>query len=418
MTVSVQALREQRTAKAKEARKILDDHAGDKWNDEAKTKVDAVYAEIDRLDEQLERHTRALTIEDSLEQRAEVQAGQGGKSVDENVAILAKEKAIFNAFARGGMDSLNAEQIEHVRNRRAEAARIYGAQSVGTGAAGGFLVPRDFAATLIERMAAFGGMREVATVIQTDSGNAIDFPTVDETGQEGEIVGESVAAGTGDITFGTVDIGAYKFSSKIVAVPLELLQDSAIDIEAYVNVALATRIARITNRMFTVGTGTNQPKGAVVASGVGKTGANGQVTSITYDDFVDLEHSVDPAYRSNGARYMLHDQTLKVVKKLKDSQGRPLWRPGVTGGDPNDILGYGYTINQHMPVMAASAKSVLFGDFKKYMIRDVMAVTLFRFADSKYLEKGQVGFLAWSRHDGDLVDAATDPLKHYANSAT
>jgi HK97 family phage major capsid protein len=126
---------------------------------------------------------------------------------------------------------------------------------------------------------------------------------------------------------------------------------------------------------------------------------------------------VDPAYRTNG-RYMFHDQSLKALKKLKDSQGRPLWRPGVTGGDANDILGYGYTINQHMPVMAASAKSILFGDFKKYLIRDVMAVTLFRFADSRYLEKGQVAFLAWSRHDGDLIDASNDALKTFQHAAS
>lgn len=416
MTQSIQALREQRAAKAREARNLLETKTGNDWTEVVKNQVDAIYADIDRIDEQLERHDRVLKIEDSLEKRAGDISNREGRSIDENAGILAKEKTIFNAWARGGAEALTDDQRAHVKARRDEAARIYGAQSVGSGAQGGYLVPRDFAGTMLERMAAFGGMREVATVIQTDGGNAIDYATVDETGQEGEIVGESTQAGSQDITFGTVAIGAYKYSSKIVVVPIELLQDGRVDIEAYVNVALATRIARVNNRHFTVGSGVNQPKGAVVAAAVGKTGPAGQLAALTYDDFVDMEHSVDPAYRTAG-RFMFHDTTLKAVKKLKDGQGRPLWRPGVTGSDPNDLLGYGYTINQHMAQMGASAKSVMFGDFKKYLIRDVLAVTLFRFADSRYLEKGQVGFLAWSRSDGNLIDASNDALKVFQHAA-
>ncbi|KTS25060.1 capsid protein [Methylobacterium indicum] len=417
MTQSIQALREERTAKAREARALLDAKTGKDWTPEVKDQVDAIYAAIDRLDEQIARVERVLTIEDSLEQRGRVLSEKNGRSVDENAATIRAEKAIFSAWARGGAEALTDDQRAHVKARRDEAQRVYGAQSVGTGAAGGYLVPRDFAETMLERMAAFGGMRAVATVIQTDGGNAIDYATVDETGQEGEIVGESLAASGQDIAFGTVSIGAYKYSSKTVVVPLELLQDSRIDIEPYINVALATRIARITNRHFTTGTGAGQPRGVVTAAAAGKAGAAGQLAAVTYDDLVDLEHAVDPAYRTSG-RWMFHDTTLKALKKLKDGQGRPLWRPGVTGGDPSDILGYGYTVNQHMAPMGASARSLLFGDFKKYLIRDVMAVTLFRFADSKYLEKGQVAFLAWSRHDGNLIDASNDAIKAFQHPAS
>jgi HK97 family phage major capsid protein len=412
----IQALREERAAKAKEARNILDTKTGKDWNDEARNQVDGLYAEIDRLDEQIERFEKSLAIEDNLDRRAGDRADVSGKSKDEEANNVETEKAIFDAWCRGGIEALSEEQREHVRARRNEARRLYGAQSVGTGSEGGFLVPRDFSGQLLEKMAAFGGMRSVARVIQTEGGNAIDFPTVNETAQEGELIGENTTATAGDIVFGTTDIGAYKYSSKIVTVPIELIQDGRIDIEAYVNRALADRLARVTNRHFTVGDGVNKPRGAVTASSAGKVGAGGQVASVTYDDLVDLEHSVDPAYRTS-ARFMFHDGTLKIIKKLKDGEGRPLWRPGVTGGDPNDILGYGYTINQHMAQMAASAKSILFGDFDKYLIRDVMVTTLFRFADSKYMEKGQIGFLAWSRHDGDLIDASTEALRHYQNAA-
>jgi HK97 family phage major capsid protein len=221
------------------------------------------------------------------------------------------------------------------------------------------------------------------------------------------------------MTFGTTQIGAYKFSSKIVAIPFELLQDQGpgVDIEAFTRRALAQRIARITNRLFTTGTGTAQPQGVVTGATVGRAGAAGQTASITYDDLVDLEHSVDPAYRSMpGVSFMFHDTTLRQLKKQKDGDGRPLWVPGISVKEPDTLLGYRYRINQHMPQMAASAKSVLFGDFSQYLIRDIMQVTLFRFDDSAFITKGQIGFLAWSRHDGRLVSAGA-PIKAYQNAA-
>jgi HK97 family phage major capsid protein len=142
---------------------------------------------------------------------------------------------------------------------------------------------------------------------------------------------------------------------------------------------------------------------------------------VIYDDLVDLIHSVDPAYRGSGmCRFMMHDLSVAKVRKIKDSQGMPIWAPsyadGVRGGVPDRLLGYAVQVNQDVAQMAANAKSILFGDFQYYKIRDVMAVTMFRFTDSAYAKLGQVGFLAWMRSGGNLVD--TTAVKHYANSAT
>jgi len=105
-----------------------------------------------------------------------------------------------------------------------------------------------------------------------------------------------------------------------------------------------------------------------------------------------------------------------VLKKLKDGNSLPLWVPELAGGAPQTILGYRYTINNDVAAMAANAKSLLFGDFKKYVIRDVRGISLMRLAE-RYAEYRQVGFFAFSRHDGDLIDAGTHPIKYYANSA-
>ncbi len=224
------------------------------------------------------------------------------------------------------------------------------------------------------------------------------------------------------IVFGTIGLGVYKFSSTEVAIPLELLQDSSVDVEAFVNARLLTRLGRITNTMFTVGTGTNKPQGMVTALSTGKTGATGQTTTVVYDDLVDLIDSVDVAYQMNGTmRFMMHQQTRKALRKLKDTAGRPLWVPsydgGITRNMPDQLLGHDLVLNNDMPVMAASAKSIAFGDLSYYKIRDVMDVTMYRFTDSAYTKLGQVGFLAFMRSGGAWVDNG-GAAKLYVNSAT
>lgn len=413
--MSIQALRARRSEKAKAARNLLDQNTTT-WSEEVQGEVDAIYAEIEQIDAQIEREQRQLDLEAQMALAANdpdtpaAPAAAGGRTQRSEPHAL-----IFDAYLRGGERAVNRldEAVLAEYHRLVQAA-----QSTGVDSEGGYLVPRDFSGILLEKLKTFGGVRAVANVQRTESGRTIDWPTVDETAEEGELVGESAEAGDGDIVFGTTSIGAYKYSSKVVTVPIELIQDQAVgDLEGFINRALTTRLGRITNKHFTIGTGVNQPKGIVVASTEGKVGLAGQTTSVTYDDLVDLEHSVDPAYRREGPGWMFHDTTLKVLKKLKDQDGRPLWRPGITGGDPADVLGYGYTINQDMAQMAANAKSILFGDFSKYLVRDVMQVTLFRFTDSVYTKKGQVGFLAWMRADGDLIDASGEAIRHYKNAA-
>jgi HK97 family phage major capsid protein len=106
---------------------------------------------------------------------------------------------------------------------------------------------------------------------------------------------------------------------------------------------------------------------------------------------------------------MLHDTTLKAIKKLKDSLGRPLWVPGAASKEPDTILGYQYQINQDMPVIATSAKQMLFGAFNKYIIRSVKDLYVLRL-DERYAELGQVAFIGFARYDGNLIDAGTHPV--------
>lgn len=408
--MDIQTLREERAQAAQTARQLLDSVEPDNWNEDHNRQYDQLVETIERLDDQIKRLDRQLQIEAADFAITSGLAERDGLSLDEAQHNRNMETGIFNSFLRGGIHALSAEQREYVEQRRLRAD-----MSGETDAEGGYLVPTDFATRLIEEMKLFGNMRLVATIQQTDSGAPIEWPVADNLDQDGEIVAENTEVTDEDPTFGIKTIGAYKYSSKGVAVPFELLQDSRIDLEAYIVRLLAQRISRITNRHFTVGTGVQQPKGIIPASSKGADAA--AVDAIGYDDLVDLEHSVDPTYRM-GAGFMFADMALKAVKLLKDSDGRPLWVPGVAVGEPDTILGYGYTINQYMATPAADAKSVIFGQLSNYLIRDVMAVTLFRMTDSAYTRKGQVGFLAFSRHDGDLLDASGQSVKHLRHPAS
>jgi HK97 family phage major capsid protein len=294
----------------------------------------------------------------------------------------------------------------------------YRAQAVGTGSAGGFAVPDELMRAFERAMLTFGGMRQRCTVIRTETGADLPWPTANDTSQKGQIIAENAAANEQDVTFAQLVLNSYLYSSKMIRVSVQLLQDAAINVAAVLGDMLGERIARITNEHFTTGTGSGQPNGIVTAATVGFTASNGtsQVTTWTYPSIVELEHSVDPAHRLNGA-FMMADSSVKKTKQIVDSTGRPLWAAGIAGGAPDTLLGYPIVVNQDVAAMAAGAKSVVFGDLSKYLIRDVLGVQLLRL-DERYAEFHQVAFLAFARHDGDLLNAGTNPVKVFVNAAS
>jgi HK97 family phage major capsid protein len=300
--------------------------------------------------------------------------------------------------------------------RRGEDVRSWSNrnQSTQTGAAGGYTIAPEFHAELEKALLSFGGKREDARELRTTTGAELPWATLDDTGNEGGLLAELAEAQKQDMAFSQIKFGAYKFTSGIVMVSEELLQDTAYNLAGEIGTALGERIARPANRLFTVGTGVNQPQGVVTGATQGIVGSS--ATAITYDDLVDLEHSVDAAYRRRGAKFMFADSTLRELKKLKDTEGRPIWNAGLTGNAPATILGYEYIINDDVQPLGANNKSVLFGDFSKFIIRDVRDVTLRRL-NERYAEVGAVAFLAFSRHDSRLVDAGTHPIKYLRNAA-
>ncbi len=417
MLMTIQELKEKRYGLYQQMRGILDKADTEKrsMSGEETTKYENLDAEVDRLTaeiqkrEKLQEQERHFAENNVPEQRDE-KSGQPQRVTDKE-----EYRKAFEKYIRYGVSGLSSEERNLITSQRNNVEDR--ALSAITGNAGGYTVPTGFYNTLTEAKKTFGGMRiSGATIMRTNSGNAIPMPTADDTGNIGELVAENGAVGTQDTSFGQKTLNAYKFSSKTILVPIELLMDSGFDIEAYITKIIATRIARAENKYYTTGTGTSQPEGIVTASSLGVTGAAGQIDSLLWENFIDLEFAVDAAYRGDG-KYMMHDQTMKIVKKMKDSQGRPLWQPGIAVREPDTINGYQYILNNDMDQVGADKKSLLFGDFSNFFIRDVMDVTLFRI-NEKYIENGQIGFLAFARHDSKFVNPGSSSVAHFKHAAS
>jgi HK97 family phage major capsid protein len=434
----MQELRDQKGVLAKSAQEVLDLAAKEGRFDlrsDEEEKFDRIHAEIEKITKHIDRIEKqeALTVTEgrkvepgTTSVRPEVTVTRpnmmdglrswllGGSDVERTPAMHSAANACgFNLdsrqihlkFPRTPLTSLRQDDVREWEQRAA----------LGTtsGAVGQYTVPDEAMKALEIALLTYGGMRQVATVIRTDSGAALPIPTTNDTGNSGVILAENTQAAELEMTFGQLVLDAFKYSSKYILVSVEMLQDSSINVAQFVGEALGIRIGRITNSHFTSGDGSSKPRGLTAAAT--SYGSTGSATAITYDELLDLEHSVDPAYRRNG-RWMFKDSTLKLFKKLRvpqysgDSLGQPLWQPGMAVGQPDTILGYPYIINQEMPAATTGLRAIAFGDFSKYIIRDVRDVTLLRL-DERFADYHQVAFLAFSRHDGDLLDAGTNPVK-------
>lgn len=405
-------LRDSRNKLALEMRALVGDQ--DSWDAQAESRFDALDADLRSLDKRIEAIDKAnrLAAEESAVRGQALEVEERKSATTGELSPEAKKRA-FNAWLRGTDDRLEPELRAYNRGQEQRA------QSVGTNSAGGYLVAQEFGGFIEQARRAFGAMLGVSTIYPTSSGADLLLPSVDETGVSGSILSENAQISESAMTFGQLTVSSYMYTSGLVLVSQQLIQDSEFPLDTFIANALGERLGRAQNAHWTTGTGSSQPYGVVAGAASGKTGANGQTTTVLYSDIVDLIYSVDSAYRQN-ARFMTKDASIGIIRKLVDSQSRPLWEPSVQAGQPDSIFGYPIVVNNDVATMAASAKSILFGDFSKYIIRDVSGIQVVRLGE-RYADYLQVGFYAFQRSGGRLNAANSttyNPVKYYANSAT
>lgn len=396
MSHHIQAgLKAKRQSLIAEARQVMETRP---MNQACSRRFDELMAEVDDL-------------------QAQIQLGErvGGVAGREDILISSQasrdrqdpEARAFSNFLKHGLAGLGPDDRQ-IMNRRFDA-NFQAAQTTTSGGGGGYAVPNSNMAPLVEALKLSTGVLPYCTILQSDSGSDLPVPADNETSILGEIVNEGVAATEQDATFTSVTLNAFLYSSKIMRVSLQLLDDSSFDFAGFVMRACGQRIGRAMASHLIVGTGANQPRGIAVAAPVGKTAAS--ATAVTYDELLDLQHSVDPLYRASGT-WVFNDLTYAALRKLKDTQSRPLFGD-LASSSPMTLLGRPIAIDPNMPSMATGNKAILFGDLSLYYVRLVRDMRLMRLAE-RYAEFHQVGFLAFLRADADLIDAGTGPVKALA----
>lgn len=356
-----------------------------------------------------EIETRIGKYESMLAETATVP--QEVRSVRPGLAAPKPEvRSTLNKFLRHGYGELTHEErsvLGHATNVAEAELRGTSTLVSSTTTLGGFTMPEEWASELYKTMLWYGGALEAAGIKYHSSGGGdLHLPKVADTANVGAIITQ----GTGDVvldtTFSELVLGAFGYTSKIIKLSIELIEDSAYDIQKEISDLAAIRIGRKLNTDLTVGDGSSKPLGMAAAAGAGKTAAS--ATAVTRGEIIDLMHSVDKAHRM-GPRvgFMFNDTTLAALKKLAFGTGddRPLWVMSMREGAPDTLEGQRYFINNDMASMTTGLKSFLYGDFSKYIIRQVGGYLLAR-STERYFEERAVAYFVFARFDGDLLDTA------------
>ncbi len=409
MSETIIKMREQMAEKAVEARKQLD-RINDKTPEgearEIEGNFDKLMTEHAQMQERLQREESLVEIEKAQRELAPAPQAEN-REARQDAGNTPEYRETFNKYARFGVNSLDSEERSVIAQGFSPE---YRAQSVGTDAAGGYTVPEGFSNEIDKAMAAWGPMwdADIVRELTTGTGNRVPWPTIDDTANTGRIKAENAAAdddGSDDIVFGEKLLDAYMYDTGVVRFSWELMQDSAFNMEALASELFGERLGRLANSQLTVGTGSGQPNGIVTAATSGKTAAS--ATAITFDEMIDLFHSVDPAYRQSAkCRWQFNDTTFAALSKLKDGQGNYLWRQGdVRSGEPDMLWNKPYSVNQAMANPATTTTPVLFGDHSRYVVRKVDGFKLLRL-NELYAASGQVGMIGYKRFDGELLNTS------------
>jgi HK97 family phage major capsid protein len=414
--MTLKEMREKQQQLVAQARAKMDELKSDTPEARAKEierEHDAIMAEYDTLEGRCAREEKLADAQRLVDERnRDPRRPQGNDVIDPSAPQPKPEdySAAFRSFLIYGFNGCTPDEKKLLRARFVPASPgEQRAQAVGTGSEGGYLVPTTLFDEIAIAMKAYGPMLDpgVTRQITTDTGNPINWPKMDDTANQAYLLGENTQATDEDtnLTIGQLTMNAYKYASGVILVSSELLQDAAFDVAGLVRDAMGIRFGRKLNSDLTIGNGSSKPNGLITAAGSGATAASS--TAITFDDVMELEHSIDPAYRDDpSCRFMMHDTTLKALRKLKDGEGRYIWQPAATtAGIPATILEKPYSINQAMATIATGNKSMVYGAMNRYVVRRTKEFAVRRLVE-RYADFDQIGFLGFGRFDGQVTDSA------------
>lgn len=394
----IQDMREKRVALWEQAKAFVNSHK-DKdgtLSEEDNAVYEKMEADVVRMGKEVERMERQEAIDMELNRATTRPLTDKPNTAD--ATKPEKKGRASDAYNGAFWRAMRAKSVP---------IEVMNALQVGEDSEGGYLVPDEFEKTLVEALEEQNIIRSLAHVISTSSDRKIPIVATKGTAQWIE---EEAAYPESDDSFGQISIGAYKFGC-LVKISEELLNDSVFDMPTYIAREFARRIGAAEEDAFINGEGTTKPTGLLADTGGAKVGVNAKkADSFTFDEVLDLYYSLRAPYRRN-AVFLMADDALKTLRKLKNGNGEYLWQPSAIAGTPDRLLDRPIYTSAYMPKLAAEKKTVIFGDLNYYWIADREARTLKRL-NELYAANGQVGFLSSERVDGKLIlDEAVMCLK-------
>lgn len=281
------------------------------------------------------------------------------------------------------------------------------ALNTGANADGGYVVDTETMQTVQEESITWGALYALTQKLRTQRGNVIQWTVSNEGMQRGAIVGEAENHGKADTGFTLENMGAHKISSRIILVSDELLQDAYIDIAAYITAIARKRVDLGIDYYLVHGAGGDkEPKGILLQlRDSKKIATSGTSAANIMDSIIDVIHGVDPVYRGMpGFAVSVNDNTLKTLRKWKDSNGNPIYLHDPRADWSDTLFGKKLVIDNELPDIGTDGW-VLAGDWNAVVVRLAGDMTVRRL-DELYAETGQVGFLAWQRFGVVLTDKA------------
>ena len=366
---------------------------------EERTAWDALNAEMDTRQDHI-NEVRSSEQRDA--KVAEAMAFAPEVRTDSVRSDVRSDSDILRSMARGEIRSYTFEKR---------------ALDTDTSTKGPETVPQGFLATVQAKLLTTGPMLNGAVVnlLNTNSGNDIKVP-VESTRPAGTAVAEGATFEVSDPTFSNLTLRSHKIGTLVVA-SRELVEDTGIDLQAFLGAQMGVALGTAANSLLTIGTGTVQPKGISAAAGSGVTGATSVTGAFTSDNLISLMHSVDTLYAAQpSAGWMMSRATMGSVRQLKGAEGY-LFQTYSTEGMVGSLLGYPVYENPYVAGAGTGVKSVLFGDIGAYITRSVGGIEVVR-SDEAYFLSDQIAWRATIRLDGDLGGGGTDAVKYFIGGAS
>jgi HK97 family phage major capsid protein len=349
-------------------------------------KVERINADISNIAE-MKRQLEAIETAVARQQFGSGGQGQGPEA--------ANRLRAFNHLMRRGAE--NIKELE-----------VQAAASTLSDPDGGFTVPEEVDAAIDRVAATMSAMRSLATVmsISTDTYKKL-------VSQGGTVSGWTAEKGTraeaatptlSEIAINTKEIYAMPYATQT------LLDDSRVDIGAWLAGEVAIEFTEEEGDAFVNGNGVEKPHGiagyTMVANASyawGKVGyiAGGHGTLLNnLDKLIDVQHALKPVYR-NGASWLMNDATVGVVRKFKDGDGNYIWRPGLLEGAPDTLLSKPVVVDDNVDDIGSNKYPIFYGNFKRaYLIIDRLGTRVLR---DPYTAKPYVAFYTTKRVGGGIV---------------